>query len=573
MATARAVGAEGTAAVVRQLLGARRRDLAALVAWTPLQALPTLVGGAAVARAVDDGFLRGRVAVGLAWLGAVAAAALVGGAATHAAYLRLGAVVEPVRDDLVRRAVGGALRRAARTGATPDADAVAGVTEHAEAARDTLAGLVMTTVGFPTAALAALVGIATLAPVVLWLVVPPLVAALAVLLATARPLARRQRAVLLANEALARQVGRYAAGLRDVTACGAEDRSLARLGRDVDAHRAAAERIAGLTALRVGALGAGGWLPVVLLLLATPWLTRRGMTPGEVVGAFAYLTQGLHQALATLVGGLTGSGTRTVAILQRAVETSEAPLPVPAAPSRRAAPVAARLRGVTFAYGPHSEPVLRGLDLDVGVDDHLAVVGPSGIGKSTLAALVAGTVRPQAGEVLVAGHPAHAARADARVLIPQEAYVFAGTVGENLRYLRPDATPAMTDRSVRALGLRPLVDALGGYDAPVTRAQLTAAEQQLVALARAHLSPARLVLLDEATCHLDPTTEAEAEEAFVARGGALVVIAHRMSSALRARRVLVLDGVTARVGTHEELLDASLLYRDLVGYWQATGRA
>jgi ATP-binding cassette subfamily C protein len=110
---------------------------------------------------------------------------------------------------------------------------------------------------------------------------------------------------------------------------------------------------------------------------------------------------------------------------------------------------------------------------------------------------------------------------------------------------------------------------LGGYGAQVDPAALSAGERQLVALTRAYLSPARIVLLDEATCHLDPAAEARAEEAFAARDGTLIVIAHRLTSALRARRVLVMDGSRAQVGTHEEMVAASRLYRDLVGRWES----
>src|SRR5439155_12445831 len=94
-----------------------------------------------------------------------------------------------------------------------------------------------------------------------------------------------------------------------------------------------------------------------------------------------------------------------------------------------------------------------------------------------------------------------------------------------------------------------------------------AGERQLIALVRAYLSPAPLVILDEATCHLDPTAERRAEEAFAARPGTVIVIAHRVSSALRARHVLVLDGTHAMAGDHPTLLAASPLYRDLLGHW------
>jgi ATP-binding cassette subfamily C protein len=231
------------------------------------------------------------------------------------------------------------------------------------------------------------------------------------------------------------------------------------------------------------------------------------------------------------------------------------------------------LRRVSFAYGPHAQPVLRALDLDIPDGHHLAIVGPSGIGKSTLAGLLAGLLRPLAGEVLLSGTPlAEIPDADLpgyRVLIPQEAYVFAGTLGENLGYLAPGAPRAKLDASVDAVGLRTLVTRLGGYRAQLSPATLSAGERQLIALARAHLSPARLAILDEATCHLDPDAAARAESAFAARPGTLIVIAHRISSALRAHQVLVLDGARARVGDHAALLASSPMYRDLVGHWQA----
>jgi ATP-binding cassette subfamily C protein len=160
--------------------------------------------------------------------------------------------------------------------------------------------------------------------------------------------------------------------------------------------------------------------------------------------------------------------------------------------------------------------------------------------------------------------------ADVRVLIPQEAYVFTGTVRDNLVYLRPDATTGQIDRAVAAVGATELVDRLGGLDADVRPGHLSAGERQLLALVRAYLSPAPLVILDEATCHLDPEAERRAEEAFAARDGTLVVIAHRISSALRGRRVLVLDGVTAVIGDHDTVIGASPMYRDLLGRWEAS---
>ena len=236
------------------------------------------------------------------------------------------------------------------------------------------------------------------------------------------------------------------------------------------------------------------------------------------------------------------------------------------------------LRGVTFGYARSAEPVVRDLDLTLTPGTHLAVVGPSGAGKSTLAALIAGVLEPQGGLVRLGGVPvrppgpdssqaAPHALAGSRVLIPQEAYVFTGTLRENLTYLHPSARPADLDSAVEAIGAAPLAERLGGYDAPVDPALLSAGERQLIALVRALLPPARLVLLDEATCHLDPAAEAVAERAFAERPATLIVCAHRISSALRADLVLVLDGPRHHLGTHDRLMADCALYRDLIGHW------
>jgi ATP-binding cassette subfamily C protein len=257
-----------------------------------------------------------------------------------------------------------------------------------------------------------------------------------------------------------------------------------------------------------------------------------------------------------------------------ACTTGRRPSPpsTPPAESGEAAP-SLELRSLSFAYGPGAMPVVDGLDLSVRPGEHVAVVGPSGIGKSTLFALIAGLLVPDRGELLIGGRPVHRPDRDEyaarRALIPQEAYVFGGTLRDNLLYMCPDGAPAAAvESAVRAVGLDRVARALGGLDARIDPAALSQGERQLVALARVYLAPARLVLLDEATCHLDPAAEARAERAFADRPGTLLVIAHRLSSARRADRVLVLDGVAATAGRHEELLERSETYRDLVGHWR-----
>ncbi|HEX5567556.1 MAG TPA: ABC transporter ATP-binding protein [Streptomyces sp.] len=582
-----------------RFLRRRKRVLAVLGGWSLLESAQTFLVGYGVAQALDRGFLAGRTGTGLAWLAAAAVATAVGGLATRGVFRGLADLVEPLRDGLLRRVVSRALREAVAEPARADSAVVSRLTHQTELARDSFAGLVLVLRSFVFTAAGALAGLASLAPLLLVVVLPPLVLGLLLFLATLAPMAARQRDFLRADEALSTRYGALAAGLRDVVACGAGHRTAAEADELLRAEVRAARSLARWAAARTLALGVAGHLPVVLLLVAAPWLLARGLTAGALLGALTYLTQSLLPALHTLMSALGTAGTRLLVILDRLTggETRTDPgtgsgtepvRPRPAAllPSRpgTAVPASAprvELRSVTFAYGPGAQPVLHDVDLVVEPGEHLAVVGPSGIGKSTLAGLIAGLLAPDRGEVLVDGGAARGRGCGAgelarlRVLIPQQAYVFTGTLRDNLLYLCPDGPGGVPEQavaaSVDAVGLGPLVERLGGLDAVLDPAVLSQGERQLVALGRAHLSPAPLVLLDEATCHLDPAAEARAERAFAERPGTLVVIAHRITSAHRADRVLVMDGARATAGRHHDLLDRSPLYRDLVGRWQ-TGR-
>ncbi|MFJ3201570.1 ATP-binding cassette domain-containing protein [Streptomyces sp. NPDC086989] len=568
----------------RRFLRGHRGALGRLAAWSLLESVHTFLGGYGVARALDDGFLAGHTATGLGWLAAAGAGALLGGFALRGVFAGLADLVEPLRDGLVRRAVRQALDRAvADPAGAGDTGAVSRLTQQTEMARDSFAGLVLTARSFVFTAVGAFAGMAALAPVLLLVVLPPLLLGAAAFLATLRPMAAVQRVSLDTDEALADRVGELAAGLRDIAACGGQGAAQARVEPLIAAQERLARTLAGWAALRTLALGTAGRLPVIALLAATPWLLGRGITAGTLAGGLTYLVQALLPALNSLMAALGSAGTRLLVVLERFTATPPDPArgrpakPRPAGPAGRHSAAAAELRGVTFAYGPGAAPVLDGLDLVVRPGEHLAVVGPSGIGKSTLTALLAGMLSPDAGAVLVDGA---AARRDPgvtgpdprRTLLPQQAYVFTGTVRENLTHLAavPGATGPGDARvlgAVRALGLDGLVERLGGLDAEVAPRLLSRGESQQLALAAAYLSPAPLLLLDEATCHLDPAAEERAERALAERPGTLVVVAHRVSSAARADRVLVLDGARAVCGTHRELPARSPLYRELVGRW------
>ncbi|MET8687818.1 ABC transporter ATP-binding protein [Streptomyces sp. NPDC004732] len=539
-----------------------------LVLWSVLETGQTFLTGYALAHALDDGFLDGNEAVGLGWLGAAALGVVIAAYGTGKVYRAVADLVEPMRDSLVRQVVGRGLRDA-------DGAAVSRLTQQVEIARDTFAGLVLVSRSFVFTAAGALIGLFSLAPLLLLVVAPPLLAGIVLFVATLRPLARRQEEFLVADEELAGQLGVVCPGLRDVAAAGAEQGVAEDLDRGVATEYAAAGALARWGILRTVALATGGQLPLVLLLATGPWLLDNGVTPGALVGALAYVTQALLPALHNLVHGLGASGSRLAIVLRRltwdppeTAETPEGEAPEASTPRGDVPAPALRLSSLTFAYGPHAEPVLNDLELTLARGEHLAVVGPSGIGKSTMAGMVAGLLVPDAGDVRVDGLPVRGEGAvGRRVLIPQEAYVFTGTLRENLGYLREEPVPEREMlAAAEVIGLAPLIERLGGPDAELAPDELSAGERQLIALTRAYLSYAPLAILDEATCHLDPVAESRAERAFAARpGGTLVVIAHRISSARRADRVLVMDGAHALCGRHDELLARSPLYRDLNG--------
>ncbi|MFI7694463.1 ATP-binding cassette domain-containing protein [Nonomuraea sp. NPDC049655] len=564
------------------LLRARRRPLLLALAWSLVESAPALLAGLLVATAVDRGFLAGRPGVGLAWLGLLGATMVVRSVATRLMFPQLAAVVEPMRDELVRAVAGATVRRAADGGQAPDAAALSRLTGQVETMRKLVSTMLRTSRELGMSVIAALVGLLVLSPVAAAVAAGPLVLTLAAFARLMPALTARQRALVLAEERLTAQATPIVAGLRDVAACGARAQAADTLRALVSAQAAAARALAWAGTGRRVAVLLGAHAPLVgLLLLSRPLIEGGRLSAGEVVGAVTYLFTGLEPALRTILDTLGGWGVGLAATTRRIAETIAVPGPAAAGTPATAVPDGHELRAerLTFAYAARATPVVRDLDLTIGEGGHLAVVGPSGVGKSTLALLMTGLLRPTGGRVRLGGRPLDSipgASVRSRIaLVPQEAYVFAGTVRENLAYLWPLGESPDDERlraSVAAVGAGPLVERLGGLDGEIDEpSALSAGERQLVALARVHASPAGVLILDEAGCHLDPAAELRAESALAARPGTLVVIAHRISSAARARQVLLMDGTTVLTGTHRELIDRSPLYADLVGRWHDDG--
>ncbi len=566
------VAGRETAATLRR----RRRAVWRLAWWSVPEAAPAMLSGVVVARALDHGFLSGRPWIGTAWLGLLLGAAVVGAAGARQTYRAVAGVVEPFRDDLVGRVVGATLHAADRPGGAPSGHgAVARLTQQVETVRDSFAGLILVSRGFVVTVLAALVGTASLAGSLLLLVAPPLLASLVLFAVALRLGVRWQRDQLSAGEQLADRVAAAAGAARDVAACRAGDRAAAFVDESVAAQARAERALARLSAARSLTVVVGGWLPLLAVLAGAGRVTGSGMSTGALLGVLTYLAQVLVPTLDTFVQTVGGAGLRFVITLDRLLRRTGHPPAAPAAAARPPAPSPAGtslvLRGVTFRYGAAARPVLHDFSLTVAPGDHLAVVGPSGSGKSTLAGLLCGTIPPDSGTVLIGGTPVEcldaAARARHRVLIPQEAYVFPASVADNLRYLNPGVSDRRLLDAADLLGAGPLLARLGGLPAGLRPGELSAGQRQLLTLVRAYVAPAPVAVLDEATCHLDPAAEQRVEQAFAARG-ALVVIAHRISSAMRAARVLVLDGDRPRLGDHHTLRTTCPLYRDLTGHWR-----
>ena len=318
---------------------------------------------------------------------------------------------------------------------------------------------------------------------------------------------------------------------------------------------------------------------LIVVLLAASSMYRSGeITIGTITAFVLYLIQ-LFDPIGRFTEWL-GEFRQGLAALAKIVGLLEVPTPIKERPDAVALPQEGvlALRNVTFGYA-EGRPVVRELTLELHPGEHVALVGATGAGKSTVAKLLTRQYDPQAGRIELGGVDLRDATLESLhrriVLLPQEGHLFSGTIADNVRLAHPDATDEEVRDALKRIGelerFESLPDGLQ-TDVQTRGVRLSAGERQLVGIARVALADPAVIVLDEATSSLDPATEAAVERALAAvvEGRTVVTIAHRLSTAERADRVAVMEhGHLVEVASHDELVEQGERYARLWASWQA----
>jgi ATP-binding cassette subfamily B protein len=368
------------------------------------------------------------------------------------------------------------------------------------------------------------------------------------------------------------------AGLRVSQAYRREERNLERFAGRSDAYRRSRLRAQRYIALYFPFVQSLSTLASALVLLVAAGQMRRGaLTAGALIAYLLYIDM-LFSPVQQISQVFDGYQQAAVG-LRRIRELLHTPTSTPPAAHPRPAPrgrARIELRDVHFRYTGAAAEALAGVSLSVAPGETVALVGQTGAGKSTLVKLVARYYDPTAGAVLVDGTDVRefdlAGYRHRLGVVPQEAFLFAGTVRDAIAYGRPGASDAEVRAAARAVGALDMISRLpGGFGHEVAERgrNLSAGQRQLIALARAYLVDPDILLLDEATAALDLASEAAVAQAAqrLLAARTTLVVAHRLTTAARADRIVVLDqGRIAEAGSHDDLLAAGGTYASL---WDA----
>jgi ATP-binding cassette subfamily B protein len=418
---------------------------------------------------------------------------------------------------------------------------------------------------------------AGLALITLLLVVPPLAAASLWFRHAADRGYNRQRDAIAAMFA---DLSESLNGVRVVTAHNRQERNVVAHREVVGAYRDANDWTGRINAVYGPGTSVIGLLAMAVLLLVGGRMVLRGtLTIGELTAFVLYLNaffqpvQQLVQLYTQYQQGKAAIG-KIRGLLALAPSVTEAPAAVALPPVRGEIVFDA----VTFGYLP-DRPILVDVSLRIAPGETVACVGPTGAGKSTLAKLVTRFYDPGSGHIRIDGHDLRdvtlASLRRQIGVVPQEPFLFAGTLRDNLAFARPSATDAEIWTAVDAVGLRDLVErSPDGLDTALhERGQsVSSGERQLLALARAFLAEPRVVVLDEATSSLDLRSELRVEAALdrLLDGRTAILIAHRLSTAMRADRIIVVDDHRiVESGTHAALVAAGGRYAAMYATWAA----
>jgi ABC-type multidrug transport system fused ATPase/permease subunit len=373
-------------------------------------------------------------------------------------------------------------------------------------------------------------------------------------------------------------------GVRVVQAFGREERAVSEFRAVNDEYRRANMRtvhIGGVYFPGIELLAAGG--TALILWFGARRVLDGDLSTGVLVAFLAYLASFFDpiQALSQLYNTFQSAMAALEKILG-VLETGPQLADRPGATQIVEARGDITLDHVTFGYG--GPPVIRDVSLRIEAGQTIALVGETGAGKSTLAKLIARFYDPDEGSVKLDGHDLRdITQASLRAqlgIVPQEGYLFSGTLAENLRFAKPGASDGEIRAACDAVGATEFIEALPeGFDTQIEErgSRLSAGQRQLVCFARALVADPRLLILDEATSSVDLRSERRIEAALatVRSGRTAIVIAHRLSTIRDADRIVVLaDGRIAEEGSHTELLARGGRYADLYSDWeQSTGAA